>query len=221
VRLSRRRATKTLPGDLTGLRFGRLVALHQRGYNKHGKQLWEVRCDCGTVKAIPRGYLVTGDTNSCGCLKADILRERASTHGKTNSSTYRVWGAMKTRCTNPNADSYRLYGGRGIRVCERWLSSFEDFLADMGEKPEGMSLERKNSDGNYEPDNCRWATSQEQANNTSRNRLMTHEGKTQTLVQWARELSIGESAIRNRLKRGWPLEKALTTPPGRNGGLKT
>lgn len=206
-------ATRKLKSlDLNGKRFGRLVVVSEEGRDRHGRRLYKVRCDCGVEKILPHTYLNSGQTRSCGCLKREIVSDRNRTHGMRQSPTYKAWAAMKTWCSNPNQDFYHRYGGRGITVCERWLHSFENFLADMGEKPEGMTLERKNSDGYYEPSNCVWATPKEQANNTSRNHYVEWRGETKTLVQWAEEIGLTQDALRNRLKRGWPVEKALTQP---------
>lgn len=142
------------------------------------------------------------------------------THGHAKarkpSRTYYAWTSMIQRCENPAKKSYPRYGGRGIRVCERWRV-FENFLADMGEAPEGFSLDRIDNDGNYEPQNCRWASTAEQNRNRSITRRITAFGKTQCLAEWAREVGINEDALRFRLKRGLPPEVAFTmpiTPPG-------
>jgi hypothetical protein len=115
---------------------------------------------------------------------------------------------MKRRCNNPNAENYPYYGGQGIGVCERW-ESFENFLHDMGPKPLNMTLDRKDSNGNYEPANCRWATNAEQANNTSRNVILEKDGKKMTVSQWAKELGVNQASINLRLRRGWSAEQAL------------
>lgn len=120
---------------------------------------------------------------------------------------------MKQRCLNPNNAGYYKYGGRGVTVCQRWLESFGNFLADMGEHPTGLSLERKDNNGNYEPSNCKWATPLEQSLNTRRNRNIEFQGRVQARKQWAREYGINHETLRHRLNRGWAIEKALLTPP--------
>lgn len=125
-----------------------------------------------------------------------------------HSRTYQAWADMKSRCSNPRQPKFAYYGGRGITVCERWLK-FENFLADMGEAPEGLTLDRINNDGNYEPSNCRWATRFEQSNNTRLTSRITFNGATLSRSEWARRLGISSDTLAHRLKRGWPLEKAL------------
>lgn len=157
--------------DITGRRFGRLTVIEEVGRDKSGSALWFCRCDCGG-ETVTRGYdLRAGASRSCGCLVRERMAEVGqlnATHGHgrgyKTSPTYRSWRSMKARTTNPNAPGYRRYGARGITVCERW-QSFEAFLADMGERPEGKTLDRIDNDGNYEPGNCRWATQSEQNRN--------------------------------------------------------
>lgn len=138
---------------------------------------------------------------------------------KTHPAEYRAWSCMRTRCNNPKFVDWNLYGGRGIKCCDRW-DSFVQFFADMGPKPSpGHSLDRKDSDGNYEPSNCRWATAKEQANNWKRrNRRIEFMGQTLSLPDWANRMGISRESLRDRLKSGWPVEKALTTPAVRQRG---
>jgi len=127
-----------------------------------------------------------------------------------NGREYSIWTDMKNRCNNPNSNRYNRYGARGIRVCERWYS-FAHFLADMGPCPSGMTIDRKNNDGHYEPDNCHWATPHHQMRNYSRNRWLTFRGKTMCLTDWASETGISSDLIDARIKRlGWTIERALT-----------
>ena len=149
--------------DLTGKRFGRLFVLSYSHTVKPGYAYWLCRCDCGTLRSVVACNLSRGITKSCGCLRASPL-SHGHTSGGRHTPTYRSWYAMIQRCTNPRNHKYRDYGGRGISVCKRWRS-FENFLADMGERPAGLTLDRRDNDGSYEPGNCRWATSHEQARN--------------------------------------------------------
>jgi hypothetical protein len=161
------------PADLTGQRFGRLTAAWPAGIQGRAR-VWLCFCDCGNFKSVGISALLYGRTRSCGCLLAEEASKRAKKafykhgHGAKGKETltYVSWQAMKSRCLCPSATSYAHYGGRGIKVCDRWLHSYENFLADMGERPEGKTLDRyPNPAGNYEPGNCRWATVQEQADN--------------------------------------------------------
>lgn len=152
--------------DLTGKVFGRLTVL-ERGDIKSGKTYWRCRCACGNELSIRGTSLSLGLSESCGCLKNEVCGARTRTHGHTangRSGTYISWMAMHARCKNPKHKQYENYGGRGIKVCERW-DTFANFLADMGERPDDKTLDRKDANGNYEPDNCRWATNSQQQKN--------------------------------------------------------
>lgn len=146
---------------------------------------------------------------SCGCLS----KNNGTKHGFVDSRTYNSWTTMKARCLNKNHDSYKSYGGRGIRVCLRWIDSFVNFLDDMGVRPEGMTLDRINPNGDYEKENCKWSTDIEQANNKTNNTIFSLEGKTLTLAQWSREKGIKISTLCNRITRDkMTIEQAITKP---------
>jgi hypothetical protein len=149
--------------DVMGRRFERLLVVSK--IRIRGRVRWRCVCDCGGHKIVQKGHLISGDIKSCGCFRREQSWLHNQLHGHSGngkSPTYTSWYAMIRRCTNPNHDYYYLYGGRGINVCERWRNSFIAFLADMGERPDGMTLDRVNSDGDYTPDNCRWANNSQQ-----------------------------------------------------------
>ncbi len=165
---------------LLGMRFGRLTVLERvHGINKDYNARWKCACDCGAECIVPSNRLSGGHTQSCGCLHKD----RTTTHRMSRTRTYHTWVRMRRRCTNRNDKvTWANYGGRGIKVCDRWQGSFENFLADMGEIPVGGSIERINVNGNYEPSNCRWATRREQGRNTRRNKIVVVDGQEMLLT---------------------------------------
>lgn len=191
--------------NLQGFRFGSLTVLQlgekQRPMNG---AWWLCLCDCGTQKNIPATDMVQGKINSCGCEHAERIGRASITHGKSKSRTYKLWMAMRNRCDRINQD----YSCRGIVYDERW-KSFENFLEDMGEAPEGLSLDRIDCNGNYHKANCRWATRVEQANNTRANVFIEWDGKRQTRSQWEKELGMQPTTLRSRIKAGWPMERAM------------
>jgi hypothetical protein len=199
-----------------GMKFGRLtvVSAGGKGCNKS-----VCLCICGQKKAYYNGNLTSGRTQSCGCLWLEVIKnqKRAIKHNMSNSQEYKIYSGMKMRCSNKKHKEYKRYGGRGIKVCERWETSFENFFTDMGERPKGMSLDRIDVNGNYCKENCRWATSYEQNNNKRNNVRITFNGKTMTAGQWSNELGFKKSVLTERIKRGWSIERAISEPLMRNG----
>jgi hypothetical protein len=205
------------PLSLEGMRFGKLV-VSERAFSPSPGTRWLCVCDCGQTTVVSGPVLTRGTTKSCGCLRREVSRRLGSAsrthgHGRNGGSpTHRTWRGMVKRCADPEDRDWPRYGGRGIRVCARWASAFENFLADMGVRPEGMTLERRDNDKDYDPDNCFWASRKRQANNRSSNIRATINGETLTVAQWAARLRLRPGLVYKRLQRGWPIEEALTPP---------
>ena len=197
--------------DLSGLRFGRLVCLFCVGHAK-GTAKFLCRCECGRLTICRGKNLVSGTSKSCGCLQRERTLAAVTKHGRYKDPVYKRWTAMVQRCTNPSSDSFHKYGGRGISVCERWLS-FDLFVEDMGEPPPGMSIERMDNDGPYSPSNCTWATPKEQALNTRKfygALKLTLDDKSMSLREWADCLNIKLGTLYFRIESGWPVERVLS-----------
>lgn len=189
-------------------RFGRLV-IEQVGRLVGRNRYFVCRCDCGNKKEIAGASLSRGATKSCGCLNAEMASARKKTHGLSNSQEYTVWCGMRQRCEDPNVSAYKNYGGRGIKVCERWLD-FANFIADMGQS-EGGTIERRNNDKGYSPENCYWASRKQQANNRRSNQVFLYAGKSLNIKQWSDKTGIPYFTLRSRLViLKWPTKRALT-----------
>ncbi len=198
--------------DRIGERFGRLVVIERATSSPKGAR-WICRCDCGNSHLVSASNLRSGSVRSCGCFLRENRSQFATTHGRTKTSEYVIWRTMRARCQNPRRPEYHRYGGRGISVCERWSSSFEKFFADMGPRPSAAhSLDRRDNDGNYEPDNCRWATPQEQYNNRSSCRVVVYCGQQMTLTQAVELAGTSYAAIERRIRKGWDPILAIETP---------
>lgn len=175
----------------------------------------ECACACGVVRwiAIRKGKLVTKACSTCTTAGNSFNRSHGHCVGWELSPTYKVWRSMQIRCKHPCVATYPIYGGRGISVCDRWIGSFENFLADMGERPsKDHQIDRINNDGNYEPSNCRWATRKEQGRNRRTNRLVEFGGETLCIIEWSERTGLHKDTIKNRLNNGWSAEAAITTP---------
>ncbi len=208
--------------DLTGRIFGKL-RVESEGEslsrsNGKRRRRWMCSCECGEMALVIQESLLRGATVSCGCYRKAFQSAGGSRlrHGfarkSKQSRTHGNWVAMRQRCENPTNAVFPRYGGRGIKVCARW-QVFENFLADMGEKPKGKTIDRfPNNDGDYEPGNCRWATPGEQARNTRRNHPLTAFGETLLLVEWAEKVGVPGPVLLKRLNRGWSPEKTVSTP---------
>ncbi len=202
--------------NIAGQKFGRLTVISYAGIDSRGYSVWKCECDCGTLRDFTSHSLKKGHTRSCGCLRKDKFLERITRHGHAPSSgsspEYNAWNNMLRRCNRENHPEYHLYGGRGIKVCERW-TAFGNFLIDVGVRPSPRhSIHRIDNNLGYTPDNVKWATPSEQQNGRNNNNRISFNGKTQTLTQWAIETGIHYVTLHYRLKRGWSVTKALTTP---------
>lgn len=206
--------------NLTGKTFNRLTVTGEDTKKKGGKRYWFCQCSCGVSlpKSVASYDLTSGHTKSCGCMQKELARKANTKHGLKQHPLYVRWSAMKNRCYNPNDDYYHNYGGRGIRVCDRWRNSIDNFLEDMGEPPEGYTLDRKDNDKDYSPENCRWATNKEQGRNKSDTVWLEYGGKRVTRIDLAEEHGVDPNRLRQRLEKGWDLELALT-PPFKAGSI--
>lgn len=193
--------------DFTGRVFGMLLVVG-RAERRPPHRQWLCKCDCGNTLIARSSDLTKGHCQSCGCRRGGVRHGHARTKP---SPEYMAWRSMKSRCFSPSNSNYPRYGGRGIRVCERW-QAFENFLADMGARPKGKTLERRNNNGNYELSNCYWATPKQQSNNTRKTLFLEFNGERKSLGTWAEEKGISLKNLRNRIKYGWPAEKALHHP---------
>lgn len=197
------------------VKYGRLTVIESAG--KLGCDAAVLcRCDCGQFATVRLADLKRGKTRSCGCLYRESNRQRTANR-KTGTRLYRIWQAMKTRTTNPKAQHFSVYGGRGIRVCDEWFHSFPTFesWALANGYQEGLSIDRIDPNGHYCPENCRWITMAEQQRNKRNVPLITFNGETHTRPEWAELLGIPKATLASRLRYGWSIEKALTTPQRR------
>ncbi len=198
--------------DITGQRFGRLLVESIAGSTARKQLLWNCRCDCGVQKIISGNSLRMGKTVSCGCFRREILSTSGIKHGGSSLRAFRAWQEMLRRCRDPNRPAYKDYGGRGIDIATRWLD-FTEFLADMGECPPGLTLERKNVNGNYEHGNCEWATKKAQSRNTRRTIYVEAFGQRVKLIDVCERFGVGRALVGDRINvLGWSVETALTTP---------
>jgi hypothetical protein len=191
---------------MIGKKFHRLTVIE-----KIDDRNWLCHCDCGNKKVAITRHLERGNVKSCGCFRKEFRK----THGRSTHLAYKVWNQMKQRCNNPKHKAFKYYGGKGVRVCKKW-ETFEGFVSEMGERPTPLhTIERIDTNGNYDKENCRWATRLEQQQNLSSNRVISWNGKTLTISAWARETGIGMKTIQYRLDAEWDLDKVFTHVPYR------
>lgn len=201
--------------DLTGRRFGRLVAIEPSNERKCSHVVWKCLCDCGNYKYAISNNLLRGYTSSCGCLHKQGLVAMTTTHGMCKTRLYSIWSNMKDRCLNPNIKGYENYGGRGIAVCDEWMefAPFAEWALANGYSDD-LTIDRINNNEGYSPSNCRWATRFVQANNQRSNHLFTIDGVTHTMTEWGRIYGINKNLVFDRLRRGWSEYETLTIPKG-------
>lgn len=200
--------------DITGRRFGRLTVIERAGSNKYGAK-WKCECDCGNISVVLGAKLRNGHTKSCGCLVVEHIENVNKTYGMSDSRIHYIWGNMKGRCYNENDQAYDRYGGRGITVCDEWREDFTAFVdwAFANGYADNLTLDRRDNDGNYCPENCRWATYKTQANNRRNSRPLTFNGETKSLSEWCEEYGKKRDTVRYRIRHGWTFEEAFDIIP--------
>lgn len=204
--------------DFTGERFGRLIVVKDTGKRKNRRKIWLCKCDCGNEKEVISTYLVNGDTTSCGCYRRECELKnlskfwgQAKTHGLSKTRIYQIWADMKDRCNNANNPVFKNYGGRGIKVCDEWLNDFMSFFnwAMANGYQNDLSIDRINVNGNYEPNNCRWATWKIQANNKRTSRKITIYEETKTAYEFEKQYGVKANLLINRYDKGYRNEKLI------------
>lgn len=191
--------------DISGKRFGLLTVLRLSHVSEGGLSYWVCICDCGNIKTVRASHLKCGDIKTCGCVGP------RRTHGEAGTRLYHIWTGIRARCENPNEPSYRRYGGRGIGVCPEWKSyaEFSKWARSSGYSDD-LSIDRIDNNKGYHPSNCRWATSREQANNTRKTRLLTHNNETLSVSEWARRKNMNQGTLNSRINTlGWSTDDAL------------
>lgn len=198
--------------DLKGQVFGRLTVFSFKEI-RNKKSIWECKCECGKIVSIIGTNLTSKHTQSCGCLLSDKNKKRLTTHGLRKHPLYKIYDGMVQRCYNEKSTRYNNYGGRGIKVCRRWKESIQNFIDDMGDRPSlNHTLDRKDVNGDYTPENCKWATYTEQNRNQTNNVYLSYLGEEKLLIEWCEFLDLNYSEVYNRLYNNWNIVQALTTP---------
>jgi hypothetical protein len=199
--------------DLTGQRFGRWTVLRRVESSKWRATKWLCQCDCGNQSVVVGTSLRRGESQSCGCLRNEMARQRFTTHGGRSSRLYRIYHEMKDRCYNKSSPCYHYYGGRGITICEEWLQDFSRFRAWALQSGynDKLTIDRVDTNGSYSPKNCRWVTMKVQNNNKRNGRYLTFRGETHTVSEWADITGIPYYTLHSRIvKLNWSIERALT-----------
>jgi hypothetical protein len=208
------------PVDIKTQRFGRLIAIERASPNRHGQAYWICQCDCGATTTVASNNLRRGLTTSCGCYRRYVTATQDRTrskHGMYKSSEYSIWHSLKDRCLSKSSASWKNYGGRGITICPTWIRSFEAFYQDMGPRPSpNHSIDRIDNNGPYSKANCRWATTLQQARNRRNTKRITFNGANKVLSEWAIQYGLPWGVVDGRLRLGWSIDRALTTPVRRH-----
>lgn len=196
--------------NLVGEKFERLL-VNQYSRKTKGGHSWVCLCDCGKTVVILHGNLVYNRTLSCGCLRNERTRAASTTHGLSRSKEHNAWKKMRSRCLNPNDNGFKFWGGRGIKICSRWAHDFSAFFEDMGICPNsGYSIDRIDNNGDYSPENCRWASPKEQARNTRKNIILEIDGESLCLAAWSEKTGIPYHTLYGRVQRGWPKDRVIS-----------
>jgi hypothetical protein len=207
--------------DITGKRFGRWTVLKRSPQDRPGATVWQCLCDCGTIKdKVLYTGLTSGGSSSCGCWRKEMLVKPMETVHSQRNPTYATWVSMKTRCLNKEHPTFKHYGARGIKVCPEWQSSFDKFLADMGNRPEGSSLDRIDNNGDYNKENCQWASKTTQAGNRRSNLRVMWDGEEYILNEVARMQNVEYQLLRARLLRGLSIEDAVKSLKDQGKGYR-
>lgn len=197
-----------------GKKYNHWTILEKAESNKYGQAKWLCRCDCGNLRKLYLPYIKNGSSKSCGCCRREFLKNQNIKHGMSNSKIYNIWSSMKGRCYTKTQTAYKHYGGRGIRVCDEWLDKENGFMnfynwAMQNGYQEGLSIDRINVNGNYEPTNCRWVTKRTQSNNTRRNIYVIYNEENHTLKEWSDLLNLNYKAVFNRYQKGFSLQEVF------------
>lgn len=199
--------------DLTGQTFGNLYVVKRIENTATNKAQWQCECLCGNIIPVITSHLKSGHTKSCGCLKRDLCIERHLTHGMSDTPEYNIWLRIIQRCTNPNNQDFKDYGGRGITICDKWRYDFMAFFNHTGKRPSiKHSIDRINNNSGYKPNNVQWSLPQKQANNKRNNHNIIIHYCTMTMSQWAKFVGMDNATLWNRIKNNWPIEKAVFQP---------
>ena len=200
--------------DITGQKFNKLTVIKRLENSKWNETQWLCRCDCGNKVILTYGKIAYGHTKSCGCYKIEVTSKNKRKHGLRNTRLYRIWNSMKQRCNNPNSSAYKDYGNRGIKVCKEWGNNFLNFYnwAMNNGYEDDLTIDRINNNEGYYPNNCRWVTSSQQANNKRSNVVLALDNEVHNISEWCRITGLTRSTITHRLQRGWSVSDTLTIP---------